>query len=140
SASYEAGAAQYHVNADIAYALRKYVNATGDEEFLFKYGAEILIETARLWCDLGFFSERRQGQFCINGVTGPDEYKSVVNNNTYTNLMARENLRYAVETIERIRQNKPEILQTLIDKTKLELTELEDWQNAAENMYVPYDA
>jgi len=100
SAYYEAGTAQYHINADIMYALRKYVNATGDEEFLWEYGAEMLVETARLWRDLGFFSPRKEGKFCINGVTGPDEYKTVVNNNTYTNLMARENLRYAVETVE----------------------------------------
>src|SRR5262249_27945647 len=69
SAYYEAGTAQYHINADIMYALRKYVNATGDEEFLFQYGAEMLVETARLWRDLGFFSERKEGKFCINGVT-----------------------------------------------------------------------
>jgi trehalose/maltose hydrolase-like predicted phosphorylase len=102
SAYYEAGTAQYHINADIMYALRKYVNATGDEEFLFQYGAEMLVETARFWYDLGFFSSRKEGRFCINGVTGPDEYKAVVNNNTYTNLMARENLRYAIEVVERI--------------------------------------
>jgi len=81
SAYYAAGTAQYHINADIAYALRKYVEVTGDEEFLWQYGAEILIETARLWRDLGFFSEREEGRFCINGVTGPDEYTALVNNN-----------------------------------------------------------
>jgi alpha,alpha-trehalose phosphorylase len=55
----------------------------------------MLVETARLWLDLGFFSDEKGGKFCINGVTGPDEYNAVVNNNAYTNLMARENLRYA---------------------------------------------
>ena len=55
SAYYAAGTAQYHINADIMYALRKYVNATGDQEFLFECGAEMLVETARLWCSLGFF-------------------------------------------------------------------------------------
>jgi alpha,alpha-trehalose phosphorylase len=95
SAYYAAGTAQYHINADIMYALRKYVQATGDELFLRSYGAEMLVETARLWLDLGFFSDEKGGKFCINGVTGPDEYNAVVNNNAYTNLMARENLRYA---------------------------------------------
>jgi alpha,alpha-trehalose phosphorylase len=95
SAYYAAGTAQYHINADIMYALRKYVQATGDEQFLHDYGAEMLVETARLWLDLGFYSERKGGAFCLNGVTGPDEYNTVVNNNAYTNLMARENLRYA---------------------------------------------
>jgi alpha,alpha-trehalose phosphorylase len=140
SAAYEAGTAQYHINADIMYALRKYVNATGDDEFLFEYGAEMLVETARLWYDLGFFSDRKGGKFCINGVTGPDEYKTVVNNNTYTNLMARENLRYAVETVERLRSQQPQVLETLIRKTRLELSEVEDWKRAAENMYIPFDA
>lgn len=140
SAYYAAGTAQYHINADIMYALRKYVNITGDEEFLFQYGAEMLVETARFWYDLGFFSPRRQGKFCINGVTGPDEYKTVVNNNTYTNLMARENLRYAIETVRRLQVQQPEILESLNRKTSLELSEVEDWQRAADNMYVPFDA
>jgi alpha,alpha-trehalose phosphorylase len=94
--------------------LRKYVNATGDEEFLFECGAEMLVETARLWYDLGFFSDRKDGRFCINGVTGPDEYKTVVNNNTYTNLMARENLRFAGETVEGLRTRKPEAFESLM--------------------------
>ena len=100
SAYYAAGTAQYHINADIAYALRKYVEVSGDEDFLRRYGAEILVETARFWCDLGFFSDRRGGRFCIHGVTGPDEYTAVVNNNSFTNLMARENLRYAADMVE----------------------------------------
>jgi trehalose/maltose hydrolase-like predicted phosphorylase len=103
SAYYAAGTAQYHINADIIQALKKYVDATGDEEFLQGTGAELLVETARLWRDLGFFSKRRKGQFCINGVTGPDEYNTVVNNNTYTNMMALENLRYAADTLAPIR-------------------------------------
>ena len=103
SAYYAAGTAQYHINADIMYALRKYVQATGDEQFLRDCGAEMLVETARLWLDLGFYSERKGGEFCINAVTGPDEYNTVVNNNAYTNLMARENLRYAAQTVESLR-------------------------------------
>ena len=140
SAYYEAGTAQYHINADIMYALRKYVNATGDEEFLFDCGAEMLVETARLWRDLGFFSPRKGGKFCINGVTGPDEYKTVVNNNTYTNLMSRENLRYAVETVEALQLKKPEALEALMRKTGLKLSEVEEWKRAADNMYIPFDA
>jgi alpha,alpha-trehalose phosphorylase len=140
SAYYEAGTAQYHINADIAYALRKYVNATGDDEFLFECGAEMLVETARLWYDLGFFSARKGGKFCINGVTGPDEYKTVVNNNTYTNLMARENLRFAAETVDSLQIKKPEVLEALMRKTRLDRPEVEAWRRAADNMYVPFDA
>lgn len=139
SAYYAAGTAQYHINADIMYALRKYVNATGDEAFLHRYGAEMLIETARFWLDIGFFSERRNGQFCINGVTGPDEYTTVVNNNTYTNLMARENLRYAVATLEAMRAKGGPVFDALAHKTGLADTEIEEWKRAADRMFVPYD-
>jgi alpha,alpha-trehalose phosphorylase len=139
SAYYAAGTAQYHINADIMYALRKYVAATGDEVFLRDCGAEMLVETARLWLDLGFYSEAKGGKFCINGVTGPDEYNAVVNNNAYTNLMARENLRYAVQAIEKMRSTEPEAFVRLVDKTALEPAEIKAWAHAAESMYVPYD-
>ncbi len=139
SAYYAAGTAQYHINADIMYALKKYVHATGDEAFLQEYGAEMLIETARLWSDLGFFSEQKGGKFCIHGVTGPDEYNTVVNNNTYTNLMARENLQYAASTLESLREKKPEVFAALASKTGVEMEEVQEWRRAAENMYIPYD-
>jgi alpha,alpha-trehalose phosphorylase len=139
SAYYAAGTAQYHINADIMYALRKYVAATGDEQFLEDCGAEMLVETARLWVDLGFYSEAKGGKFCINGVTGPDEYNTVVNNNAYTNLMARENLRYAVKTIETLQSAKPKSYAAIVERTALAPSELEAWAQAAESMYVPYD-
>jgi alpha,alpha-trehalose phosphorylase len=139
SAYYAAGTAQYHINADIMYALRKYVQATGDETFLHDYGAEMLVETARLWLDLGFYSDAKGGKFCINAVTGPDEYNTVVNNNAYTNLMARENLRYAAQTIETLQSTKPDAYDALVHKTALEPSEAKAWLRAANNMYVPYD-
>src|SRR5215813_9366603 len=139
SAYYAAGTAQYHINADIMYALRKYVQATGDELFLQDCGAEMLVETARLWLDLGFYSDGKGGKFCINAVTGPDEYNTVVNNNAYTNLMARENLRYAAQTVESLRATTPEVYNALVHKTALEPSEVEVWTRAAESMYVPYD-
>src|SRR5262245_61294137 len=139
SAYYSAGTAQYHINADIMYAMRKYVQATGDELFLRDCGAEMLVETARLWLDLGFYSGAKERKFCINGVTGPDEYNAVVNNNAYTNLMARENLRYAARTVESLRMTDPDAYNALVHKTALEPSEMEAWIRAAENMYVPYD-
>ncbi len=139
SAYYAAGTAQYHINADIMYALKKYVNATGDEEFLKEYGAEMLVETARLWADLGFFSKRKEGRFCINGVTGPDEYNTVVDNNVFTNLMAQGNLRYAVETMEWLREKDPNAFAIVKNKTQLDLAEIEEWKTAADNMYIPVD-
>ena len=139
SAYYAAGTAQYHINADIMYALRRYVKATGDDLFLQKWGAEMLVETARLWLDLGFYSDAKGGKFCINGVTGPDEYNAVVNNNAYTNLMARENLRYAAEVVESLRTAEPEAYNELARKTALEPSEAKAWIRAADSMYVPHD-
>jgi alpha,alpha-trehalose phosphorylase len=121
------------------YALRKYVRATGDELFLRECGAEMLVETARLWLDLGFYSDAKGGKFCINAVTGPDEYNTVVNNNAYTNLMARENLRYATQTVESLRATDPDAYNALVHKTALGPSEAEAWLRAAEKMYVPYD-
>ena len=93
SAYHLAGTAQFHLNADIAYAVRRYIDVRGDVDFLVETGAEILVETARMWADLGFFGE--DGCFHIHGVTGPDEYTAMVDDNAFTNLMARLNLRYA---------------------------------------------
>jgi alpha,alpha-trehalose phosphorylase len=139
SAYYAAGTAQYHINADIMYALRKYVRATGDAQFLRDYGAEMLVETARLWLDLGFFSDAKGGKFCINSVTGPDEYNTVVNNNAYTNLMAREHLRYASDTVEALQIQDPDAYNALVGKTALTDSESGAWRRAAENMFVPFD-
>ena len=139
SAYYAAGTAEYHINADIMYAIRKYVQATGDEQFLERCGAEMLVETARLWLDLGFYSDAKGGKFCINAVTGPDEYNTVVNNNAYTNLMARENLRYAAQTVESLRAARPDAYDALVHETELEESELDAWKRAADSMYVPYD-
>jgi alpha,alpha-trehalose phosphorylase len=139
SAYYAAGTAQYHINADIMYGLKKYVEVTGDEDFLHEEGAEMLVETARLWSDLGFYSKRKGDKFCIHGVTGPDEYNTVVNNNTFTNLMARENLRYAAATVESLRKEHPERFTALVDKTGVDMPEVEEWKKAAESMYIPFD-
>jgi alpha,alpha-trehalose phosphorylase len=139
SAYYAAGTAQYHINADIAYAIRKYYQVTGDLEFLCQGGAEIIVETARLWADLGNYSEALGGAFCINGVTGPDEYTAVVNNNRFTNMMARENLRLATATVEYLENRYPEDYRQLVSVTGLERSELLEWQRAAENMYLPVD-
>jgi len=139
SAYYAAGTAQYHINADIMYALKKYVEVTGDEAFLHREGAEMLVETARLWRDLGFFSEEKAGKFCIAGVTGPDEYNTVVNNNTYTNLMARENLWFASSTVKDLHDRRPDLYADLVHKTGVEMSEVEEWKKAADGMYLPWN-
>jgi alpha,alpha-trehalose phosphorylase len=137
SASYQAGTAQYHINADIAYAIRRYVNVRGDTDFLAEVGAEILVETARLWEDLGFYDTK--GNFHIHGVTGPDEYTTVVNDNAYTNLMARLNLSYAAEAVRRLEAERPADYAVLAGEVGLRPDEPEAWERAASAMHVPYD-
>jgi alpha,alpha-trehalose phosphorylase len=139
SPSYASGTAQYHINADIAFALHKYVEITGDRAFMEEHGAEILIETARLWVDLGFFSDRKGGKFVINGVTGPDEYTTMVDNNAFTNLMARKNLQIAADTLEAMRRQNPARYDELATSTQLMAMEIDAWRRAANAMYVPYD-
>lgn len=99
----------------------------------------MLVETARFWVGLGFYSKAKGGKFCINAVTGPDEYNTVVNNNAYTNLMARQNLFYAAETIDALRTKEPEAYSNLVRRTALDLAEPTAWLRAAEHMYVPYN-
>ena len=139
SAYYAAGTAQYHINADIMYALRKYVEITGDRDFLHDYGAEMLVETARFWVDLGSYRDGTPTRFCINGVTGPDEYTAVVNNNYFTNIMAQEHLRFAARAVGELEQENPQKFARLAEKTALDPSEREAWTRAADAMYLPYD-
>lgn len=139
SAYYPAGTAQYHIDADIAFAVKKYMESTDDIGFLVSCGAEILFETARMWGSLGDFIEHKGNKFCINCVTGPDEYTAIVNNNYYTNLMARENLNYAFDTAVWLEKNKPEEFKALSQKIGLSREEVLFWKKAADNMYLPQD-
>ncbi len=134
SGYYPAGTAQYHINSDIAYAIVAYYLATDDVAFMKEKGAEILIETARLWCDLGNYYN---GRFELHAVTGPDEYTCVVNNNYYTNVAAKYNLEWAVKIVNVLKEAGS--AEELIAKTGLTNEELEEFENAAQAMYLPYD-
>jgi alpha,alpha-trehalose phosphorylase len=139
SAYYAAGSAQVHIDADIAYALMKYVQATQDEGFLIREGIDILVETARMWADLGFWRSNGDPSFHIHGVTGPDEYTTVVNNNLFTNVMARSNLEHAVAAVERIRDHYPDDLVRVAARLHLDMAEVEEWRRCADGMTIPYD-
>ena len=139
SAYFPAGTAQYHINAAVAYAVRKYLEITGDYSFMLDCGAEMLFETARLWEDLGAYIPGKGGKFCLNEVTGPDEYTALVSNNCYTNYMAQWHLSYAYETAQILKEKYPESYTSLAEKLNLREEELAAWRKAAENMYIPYD-
>jgi alpha,alpha-trehalose phosphorylase len=129
SGYWPAGTAAFHINADIAAAAVRYMKATGDEEFEREVGLELLVETARLWRSLGHHDE--QGRFRIDGVTGPDEYSAIADNNVYTNLMAQANLRAAADAAERMHGRAVEL--------GVDAEEMAAWRDAADAVLVPFD-
>ncbi|WP_314175354.1 glycoside hydrolase family 65 protein [Streptomyces winkii] len=129
SAYWPAGTAAFHVNADIADAVVRYVAATGDDEFERDTGVPILVETARLWHSLGHHDH--QGAFHFDGVTGPDEYSAVADDNIYTNLMARANLRDAADAIDR---HPDQAAAFGVDDE-----ETAAWRDAADAVALPYN-
>jgi alpha,alpha-trehalose phosphorylase len=128
-AYWPAGTAAVHINADIAVAAARLVQWTGDEEFERGCALPLLVETARLWESLGYFGQ--DDRFHIDGVTGPDEYSAIVDDNTYTNLMAARNLSYAADAAERW----PEDAAALTVSPQ----ELKRWRTAAAAIAIPYD-
>jgi alpha,alpha-trehalose phosphorylase len=129
SSYWPAGTAAFHVAADIADAVGRYQAASGDDAFEREVGLELLVETARLWRSLGHHDAA--GRFRIDGVTGPDEYSAIADNNVYTNLMAQRNLRLAAEAVERQAARAAEV--------GVDLEEAAAWRDAAASVLVPYD-
>ena len=132
SAHYPSGSAQYHINAAIAFAIGLYVDATGDEAFLVEHGARMLVETARLWLVLG---DWRDGAFHLRGVTGPDEYTALIDDNWYTNRMAQKHLRRAVEAAALVADIAPEAWAAM----EVAQGELDEFTRTADAMYLPHD-
>jgi alpha,alpha-trehalose phosphorylase len=132
SGYWPAGTAAFHINADIAAAVVNYLDATDpahQTDFASEIGLPLLVETARLWRSLG--QHDALGEFRIEGVTGPDEYSAVKDNNVYTNLMAQHNLAAAADLSEKLED----------EARKLGVTteEAASWRDAAHDMYLPYD-
>jgi len=129
SAYWPAGTAAFHLNAVIGYAVERYRTVTGDGTLEREVGLELLVETARMWASLGHHVA--SGSWHVDGVTGPDEYSSVADDNVFTNLMAARNLRYAIAACGR----HPDLALAF----GVTDDELEAWRFAASNVYVPYD-
>ena len=129
SGYWPASTAAFHINADISDGVLRYVTATNDSQFEETVGVELLVETARLWISLGHHD--RNGHFRIDGVTGPDEYSAIADNNLYTNLMAQRNLRAAAEAVGRHR--------AAADRLKVRAGEIKAWRKAADQMFIGYD-
>jgi alpha,alpha-trehalose phosphorylase len=129
SGYWPAGTAAFHINADVADAVRRYLAATGDDDFEQGPGLELLVGTARLWRSVGHHDA--QGNFRIHGVTGPDEYTALVNNNVYTNLMAVRNLQAAADLAIRHPDRAADL--------GVDQEEVASWRDAADAMVVPFD-
>jgi alpha,alpha-trehalose phosphorylase len=129
SSYWPAGTAAFHLNADIAAAVHQYHLATGDDDFIRDCGLELLVETSRLWMSLGHHD--RHGKWHLPGVTGPDEYSAVADDNVFTNLMAARNLRIAAAFVARF----PDDARRLGVDTEEEAA----WRDAAAAVYIPYD-
>jgi alpha,alpha-trehalose phosphorylase len=129
SSYWPAGTAAFHVGADIAHAVTRYQAASEDDTFEREAGLELLVETARLWRALGHHDS--EGRFRIDGVTGPDEYSAIADNNVYTNLMAQHNLRSAADAV----QHHPDRAGEL----GVDVEEAAAWRDAATAISVPYD-
>ncbi len=134
SGYFPSGTAAYHINGDIAYSIIAYYLTTKDLDFIAEKGAEILFETARLWLDVGNYYK---GSFRINEVTGPDEYTCMVNNNYYTNAAAQYNLSWAVKFYTMLKEAGR--IEKVAGKLALTEAEVEEFRQAAEKMYLPYD-
>lgn len=136
SSFFPSGTAQYHISADIAYSYIQYYLAEQDLDFLLSYGAEVLIETARLWADIGHYYN---GAFHIDEVTGPDEYTCCVNNNYYTNVMAKHNLKWAAKSCAILESYDAQGFKSLCDRLGVTADEISAWAKAADAMLLPYD-
>lgn len=137
SGYFPAGTAQYHISGDIAYAFISYYLATGDLQFMYEYGAEVLFETARLWVDVG---HKKDNKFYIDCVTGPDEYTAIVNNNYYTNAIAKYNLYWAYKIYTDIVDSfGEESTDDLISKISITAKEVNKFKKISDMMYLPYN-
>src|SRR5438034_3693871 len=129
SGYWPAGTAAFHIAAAIADAVARYQSAVEDEEFECDVGIELLVETARLWRSLGHHDG--EGRFRIDGVTGPDEYSAIADNNVYTNLTAQRNLRAAADAVSRHPRHAAAL--------GADLEEAASWRDAAYDIVIPWD-
>src|SRR6056297_1847901 len=130
---------EIHRNGAIAYAIFNYMRYTGDEQYLFDYGLEVLISISRFWRQRVNWSEPKQ-KYVMLGVTGPNEYENNVHNNWYTNLIASWTMEYTMYAIDKVNREDPGRYQQIVDKLRFnDITETNEWREIIENMYFPYD-
>lgn len=122
---------EIHRNGDIAFAIYNYTRYTGDKSYVLNEGSKVLTEISRFWADRVHFSKRKQ-KYMLHGVTGPDEYENNVDNNWYTNYMARWTLAYTLQVLEEVSQEQAAVLNVTEEEKQL-------WQDIVDRMYLPED-
>lgn len=135
---FPAGTAQYHINVDIAYSIWQYYQVTEDLQFMAEKGLEMLLEIARLMYHIGHF-RTSDGQFCIDAVTGPDEYTCIVNNNYYTNLLTKNLFKNINDIYQSVKLKFGPELARIKEKIYFNEKELSNFSKAGEKMFLPYD-
>ena len=128
---------EIHRNGAIAFAIYNYYRFTGDYSYIPEMGLEVLIGIARFWHQRANYSAKKE-KYVILGVTGPNEYENNVNNNWYTNYLAKWCINYALEQLQKVKNGYSDDYQRIIGYTNLTISEIEDWKNVADNMYFPY--
>jgi maltose phosphorylase len=128
---------EIHRNGAIAFAIYNYHRYTGDYSYIPEKGLEVLIGIARFWHQRANFSTDKN-KYVILGVTGPNEYENNVNNNFYTNYLAKWCINYALENIGKVQEQYDSDYTRILNKTKLSKSELNEWKKVADNMYLPF--
>lgn len=136
SSYFPAGTAQYHINADIAYSFIQFYMYHKDNAFMLEVAAEVIFETARIWLEIGHW---HKGTYHIDNVTGPDEYTAVVNNNYYTNVMAKYHMYWANKLYFKLKEYDQNELEGLCQRICLSSDEINEMKLASEAMFLPYD-
>jgi len=132
------GDLEHHITADIAFAVWEYFRATEDIEFMLNYGAEVIFETARFWVSRCEYVKELD-RYEINNVIGPDEFHEHVDNNAYTNYLAKWNIKKGLELINMLKEKYPEHYHAISNKICLTNEEMEKWKEVEEKIYIPYD-
>ncbi|AUB31916.1 glycoside hydrolase family 65 protein [Spiroplasma floricola] len=136
STYYPAGTAQYHINGDISFTVMNYFNATKDYEFIYNYGLDILVETSRLWEDKIVVTNEKGH---INTITGPDEYQILVNDDYWTNCVAKYNLQSAVEILNLLEKTNKNLYDKKVEQLKIDKQEIKDWDYLSKILVIPYN-
>lgn len=129
---------EYHIVADIALSIYHYYRATLDEDFMMRYGAEILFQTGIFWNSRLQYNNSMD-RYEIRNVMGPDEFHEEVDNNVYTNFLARWNLKYSAYIYSWMKQKNDRVFRELTDKIKLFPSEVYSWKEKIEKIYIPRD-